>query len=181
MSKINIEVSRIQRVGGQTLLGVIFNCPASVQVLGAQIIAEFFVDGKTSRVPDPFNPQISMGFDGNMIINVAVNEIWPAEYTDFGIYRVEIYWQDMEDQSDHSDLLIVSDVEFSYHCMVSQLVKMGDCCADIPNEVIQAYLMLFAHQQSMLYKDFTKAKYFYKKLIQLCKGRCYTSSPCNCK
>lgn len=177
---INIEVGKVQRIGSQTLLGVIFSCPGTVEIQEVIITAKFFTDGRNYITPDPQSVIPEQDAYGNYVVNVAVNELWSEAYTDFGLYQVEVHWQN-EDEDPKTDIFFISDVEFAYHCITSQLLSMGDCCADIPEGVIRAYLLLFGHHQAMQYKDFPKAEYFYQKLIQLCKGRCYTPNPCNCK
>lgn len=184
MNKIDVEVGRIYRRDGETWLGAIFNWSGTkVQVTGLQISAEFFGNNGSSQYTEyAYEPNVSdiIVAQGEGIINIPVSQIF-AEYSDFGIYKVLVYWYDTEEQENGFDEWLVSDVEFAYHCISSQLLKMGDQCTELSDNVIQSYLLLFGHHQAMNYKEIQKAKLFYKKLLQLCKGKCYTINPCNCQ
>jgi hypothetical protein len=42
----------------------------------------------------------------------------------------------IDGENEDSTTLIVSDVEFMYHCMSNQLLELGDECIEVPDELI---------------------------------------------
>lgn len=112
------------------------------------------------------------------------------------IYQVHITAKHKTEDLVTEGFALVSDVNNAYQSILDDILGMGERCAEISNEAIKKYLILYAHQSALYSEHLDEAKMLFKILINnfaKCggprrKGNCgtsynssYVKSDCGCK
>lgn len=180
MSNLTVEQSKISRARGNVWLRTLLEVPRNHSLTNLQVTGYFFVDGKETKQTLEYDPSTENGASGgSCVLDVNLSEDF--NHTTQGFYRVQIEYQNMSDQTQYSEFMYVSDVEFMYHCMTEQLFSLGECCEELPDTLIQKWLLLQGHQMAMDYHQYDEAKFLYKKMLQICGHGCGKTNTCGCQ
>lgn len=189
MNNIKIELCRIDRNGSDAILNIIYNYAGTSTVYSfttLQVTGYFFDKGKEIKQAIEYDISAeTAGADGNYVISINLSEDFG--HTTHGFYYLEFALS--EEISVNSCTIIedsiapayISDVEFMYHCMSSELLSVGDCACDpLSDEVLQKFLLLQGHLMAMQLHEYDDAKFLYRKMLQICGHGCNTLSNCGC-
>lgn len=80
------------------------------------------------------------------------------------------------------EYMVCSDVNYAYTCMLKDLLdldNLADPCAQISDEAIRKYLLLYGHQSALSVGDDEVAERFFKLIIN-CFDLCGKSCSCSC-
>lgn len=180
MSNINIHVCKISRRFGKVWLDFVFDLPQMYQL--KKFTISFYPDGQDENVP-AWEVPVS-DFENDINISGSLNISGALSFTSistYGVYYIELQASTHDDSGLEitiSENVALSDVEFIYKCLVGELLALQDCCASIPDELLQTYLILCGHQLALQYGDLSNAKYLYRKLMK-CGNPCQ-QKPLNC-
>ena len=84
--------------------------------------------------------------------------------------------------------MVCSDVNHAYYYMIDSILSMGDRCANLSDDAIRNYLILYAHQAALSQHDIETAQTYFKLILQKF-DHCGNGprprvtpwkSPCNC-
>ena len=168
MDKIKIELCRISRRNDQLLLDVIIdidtNTLTSFEVTNLQTPETIWEFAKALGTPS-----------GRIAFSIPLSDLGDAGSA---IYKV--VFKASSQYEDYVETMYVSDVEFMYECMLSDLNLLDlDSCTPVSDDLIVKYLLLYGHTLAMAYKDIDRAEYFFKKMKH-CLNKCMTPITCNC-
>jgi hypothetical protein len=131
---INIEICRIARRNGEVYIDCIINCHPDYHFTNLQVVGTSFAKGK--EIPtDVIDFDISDLKSGrDEAISIPISEYF--NHKDNGIYTLTLNADDAFGRT-ISATMYISDVEFAYHCMTSDLEDVGeDKCNPISDEVV---------------------------------------------
>lgn len=167
MDNIKIELCRISRRDDQLLMDVILD-------VGNNTLTSFAVTNlQTPETTWQFAKQLTQA--GKQAFSIPLSDLGD---TGSSIYKVDL--KASSGYEEYIDTIYISDVEFMYECMLSELNLLDlDSCTPVSNDIITKYLLLYGHTLAMSYKDIDRAEYFFKKMKN-CPVACGTPVTCNC-
>lgn len=189
MNNTKIELCRIDRNGKDAILNIIYNYAGKASAYGftvLQITGYFFDKGTEHKQTIEYDISEEIeGIDGNYIVSINLSQDFG--HSTHGFYYLEFFLDEEKVESGCTVLessvspAYVSDVEFMYHCMSSELLSIGDdVCDPMPDSVLQKFMLLQGHLMAMQLHEYSDAKFLYRKMLQLCGYGCNPVTNCGC-
>lgn len=104
------------------------------------------------------------------------------------MYEIHLYVESNDDIDDHGieevaqkeETAYISDVSNVYDCLMKDILSVGEsiCSNDeVQDRVIRNYLILYAHQEAMNFRELADAKKYFD-ILSKCFSKCGESNSC---
>lgn len=181
MSKaISVSLAKIDYDLGEPYIKIIASCPQGSKFVLFTITANMLTGNTYQQYQYDASSSI-VNEEGQIAIRLPIKQLKGVEGP--GIYEINLQAEDIS-TSEKGEItnLILSDVSHVYQWLSKALLNTDDCYK-ISDELIQKYLMLFAHEQAMANLRLEEAKEYFK-LIYKGFSKCgvfnQSRSHCNC-
>lgn len=172
MSNKAISVSLYRVSSDDQYLDMIVDCPTEYYFTQFLLTVEKLIEGKYVSNKYDLSEATFDGHEEESHFNFRIPLSAFSINGEPALYKAELKAVLKEDEDEEiKDVLITSDVNFAYRCMLDDILGNNDRCTTISDDAIRNYLLLYGHQAAMAVEDFETAKEYYK-LIANCFDTC---------
>lgn len=185
-NKIEIEVFKISPDG--KFLETIFNVPGTHYGYYLSSFKLEVRDGNGNSEYFDLSESLGLSSDNHQahwVIRIPLRDLgidYPAIY--IATFKANIEKDDLDCDYEIIDSAVCSDVNGVYQCLLDDVLKECESCANganISDDVIRNYLLLYGHYAAMDRRDFDVAERYFK-IVSRCSKPCgnQRNSKCGC-